>query len=80
MKINLQMMMKRLLPGETYKVGNIYVKNQKVLFARLVLYRLTEKQLRERQKKQMKNEKKTVFDIMGVHYKHNIAREQKKAA
>ncbi|WP_257154710.1 IS4 family transposase [Bacillus cereus] len=57
-KINLQMMMERLLPGETYEVGNVYVGDQKVLFARLVLYRLTEKQLRERQKKQMENEKK----------------------
>ena len=42
-KINLQMMMERLLPGETYELGNVYVENQKVLFARLVLYRLTEK-------------------------------------
>ncbi len=25
-------------------------------------------------------EKKTVFDIMGVHYEYSIAREQKKAA
>ncbi|MED3244806.1 IS4 family transposase, partial [Bacillus thuringiensis] len=57
-KINLQMMMERLLPGETYEVGNVYVGDQKVLFARLVLYRLTEKQLRERRKKQVESEKK----------------------
>ena len=57
-KINLQMMMERLLPGEMYEVGNVYVGDQKVLFARLVLYRLTEKQLRERRKKQMESEKK----------------------
>ena len=44
------MMIERLLPGETYEVGNVYVGDQKILFARLVLYRLTEKQLRERRK------------------------------
>jgi hypothetical protein len=56
-------MMERLLPGETYEVGNVYVGDQKVLFARLVLYRLTEKQLRERQKKKwrMKRKRKIVF-------------------
>ncbi len=52
------MMMARLLPGETYEVGNVYVGDQKNLFARLVLYCLTEKQLQERQKKQMESEKK----------------------
>ncbi|PEF37841.1 IS4 family transposase [Bacillus wiedmannii] len=57
-KVNLQMMIERLSPGETYEVGNVYVGDQKVLFARLVLYRLTEKQLRERRKKQMESEKK----------------------
>ncbi|WP_142238891.1 IS4 family transposase, partial [Bacillus cereus] len=57
-KINLQMMIERLLPGETYEVGNVYVGDQKILFARLVLYRLTEKQLRERRKKQAESEKK----------------------
>ena len=36
------MMIERLLPGETYEVGNVYVGDHKVLFARLVLYRLTE--------------------------------------
>lgn len=57
-KINLQMMMERLLPDETYGVGYVYVGNQKFLFARLVLYRLTEKQLRGRRKKQVESEKK----------------------
>ncbi|EEM44513.1 transposase [Bacillus thuringiensis Sbt003] len=57
-KLDLKMMMRRLLPGETYEVGTVYMGDQKVLFARLVLYRLTEKQLRERQKKQIENEKK----------------------
>ncbi len=37
------MMIERLLLGETYEVANAYVGDQKVLFARLVLYRLTEK-------------------------------------
>ncbi len=57
-KIDLQMMIERLLPGETYEVGHVYVGDQKVLFARLVLYRLTEQQLRERRKKQIESEKK----------------------
>ena len=48
------MMIERLLPGETYEVGNVYVGDRKVLFARLVLYRLTEKQLRERRKTKRK--------------------------
>ncbi len=52
------MMMERLLPGETFEVGNVYVWDQKVLFARLILYRLTEKQFRERRKKQVEIEKK----------------------
>ena len=52
------MMIERLLPGETYEVGNVYVGDQKILFARLVLYRLTEKQLRERQKNKRKVKRK----------------------
>ena len=51
------MMIERLLPGETYEVGNVYV-GIKVLFARLVLYRLTEKQLRERRKNKRKTKRK----------------------
>ena len=52
------MMIERLLPGETYEVGNVYVGDHKVLFARLVLYRLTEKQLRERRKNKRKTKRK----------------------
>ena len=52
------MMIERLLPGETYEVGNVYVGDHKVLFARLVLYRLTEKQLRERRKTRGKRKEK----------------------
>ena len=52
------MMIERLLPGETYEVGNVYVGDHKVLFARLVLYRLTEKQLRERRKNRGKRKEK----------------------
>ena len=52
------MMIERLLPGETYEVGNVYVGDRKVLFARLVLYRLTEKQLRERRKNKRKTKRK----------------------
>ena len=52
------MMIERLLPGETYEVGNVYVGDQKILFARLVLYRLTEKQLRERRKNKRKVKEK----------------------
>ena len=51
-------MIERLLPGETYEVGNVYVGDHKVLFARLVLYRLTEKQLRERRKNKRKTKRK----------------------
>ena len=50
------MMIERLLPGETYEVGNVYV-DHKVLFARLVLYRLTENNY-ENAGKQEENEKK----------------------
>ena len=35
---------------------------------------------RENGRKSHRYEKKTVFDIMGVHYEYSIAREQKKAA
>ena len=51
------MMIERLLPGETYEVGNVYVGDHKVLFARLVLYRLTENNY-ENAGKQEENEKK----------------------
>ena len=51
------MMIERLLPGETYEVGNVYVGDHKVLFARLVLYRLT-KTITRTPEKQEENEKK----------------------
>ena len=54
-------MIERLLPGETYEVGNVYVGDHKVLFARLVLYRLTEKQLRERRKNKKTKEKRKKY-------------------
>jgi hypothetical protein len=58
------MMIERLLPGETYEVGNVYVGDQKILFARLVLYRLTEKQLRERRKKNKRKVKRKKREIV----------------
>ncbi|MCU4837017.1 IS4 family transposase [Bacillus cereus] len=57
-QINLKIIMEKLQPGETYELHNAYIGDQKILFARVVLYRLTEKQLHERLTKQAVKEKK----------------------
>ncbi|PDZ46988.1 IS4 family transposase [Bacillus wiedmannii] len=57
-QINLKVIMEKLQLGETYELHNAYIGDQKILFARVVLYRLTEKQLHERLTKQAVKEKK----------------------
>ncbi len=44
--------MNNLKPGQTYEIKEAYIgKNQK-LFTRVIIYRLTDKQIQERRKKQ----------------------------
>ncbi|MGR5874819.1 hypothetical protein ACT7DH_15795 [Bacillus pacificus] len=45
--------MNNLKPGQTYEIKEAYIgKNQK-LFTRVIIYRLTDKQIQERRKKQV---------------------------
>jgi hypothetical protein len=46
--------MNNLKPGQTYEIKEAYIgKNQK-LFTRVIIYRLTDKQIQERRKKKNK--------------------------
>ncbi len=50
--------MNNLKPGQTYEIKEAYIgKNQK-LFTRVIIYRLTDKQIQERRKKQSYTESK----------------------
>jgi hypothetical protein len=50
--------MNNLKPGQTYEIKEAYIgKNQK-LFTRVIIYRLTDKQIQERKKKQSYTESK----------------------
>ncbi|MFL1664688.1 IS4 family transposase [Bacillus cereus] len=57
-KINLEHIMDTLKPGQSYEIKEAYIGKDKKLFTRLIMYRLTEKQLRERMKKQVYTESK----------------------
>ena len=55
--------MNTLKAGQTYEIKEAYIgKNQK-LFTRVIIYRLTEKQLRERREKQSYTESKKELRI-----------------
>ncbi|MGK8608792.1 IS4 family transposase [Bacillus thuringiensis] len=57
-KVDLEHIMNTLKPGQVYEISDAYIGKDKKLFTRVIIYRLTEKQLRERKKKQVYTEKK----------------------
>ncbi|MGH0597654.1 IS4 family transposase [Bacillus mycoides] len=57
-KIDLENIMNTLKPGQVYEIADPYIGKDKKLFTRVIIYRLTEKQLRERKKKQVYKESK----------------------
>ncbi|HDW3057835.1 IS4 family transposase (plasmid) [Bacillus thuringiensis serovar fukuokaensis] len=57
-QIDMEVLMNSLQPGQTYEISDAYIGKDKKLFTRVIIYRLTEKQLRERKKKQVYTEKK----------------------
>ncbi len=50
--------MNTLKPGQVYEITDAYIGKDKKLFTRVIIYRLTEKQLGERKKKQVYTESK----------------------
>ncbi|MGR5874615.1 IS4 family transposase [Bacillus pacificus] len=57
-QVDLEHIMNNLKPGQTYEIKEAYIgKNQK-LFTRVIIYRLTDKQIQERRKKQSYTESK----------------------
>ena len=57
-KVDLEHIMNTLKPGQVYEITDAYIGKDKKLFTRVIMYRLTEKQLRERMKKQVYTESK----------------------
>ncbi|PFV84176.1 IS4 family transposase, partial [Bacillus thuringiensis] len=57
-KVDLEHIMDTLKPGQSYEIKEAYIGKDKKLFTRVIMYRLTEKQLRERMKKQVYTESK----------------------
>ncbi|MEK5202729.1 MULTISPECIES: hypothetical protein [Bacillus] len=57
-KVDLEHIMNTLKPGQVYEIKDAYIGKDKKLFTRVIMYRLTEKQLRERMKKQVYTESK----------------------
>ncbi|MED1305684.1 transposase, partial [Bacillus pacificus] len=57
-QIDMEVLMNSLQPGQTYEISDAYIGKDKKLFTRVIIYRLTEKQLRERRKKQVYTESK----------------------
>ncbi|HDR7613558.1 TPA: IS4 family transposase [Bacillus mycoides] len=57
-KVDLEHIMNTLQPGQVYEMKNAYIGRDKKLFTRVIIYRLTEKQLHERRKKQVYTESK----------------------
>lgn len=54
---HLEHIMNTLKPGQVYEIKDAYIGKDKKLFTRVIMYRLTGKQLRERMKKQVYTEK-----------------------
>ncbi len=57
-KVDLEHTMNTLKPGQVHEITDGYIGNDKKLFTRVIMYRLTEKQLHERMKKQVYTESK----------------------
>ncbi|MED1405531.1 IS4 family transposase, partial [Bacillus mycoides] len=57
-KVDLEHIMDTLKPGQSYEIKEAYIGKDKKLFTRVIMYRLTEKQLRKRMKKQVYTESK----------------------
>ncbi|KAA0794952.1 IS4 family transposase [Bacillus sp. BPN334] len=57
-KVDLEQIMNTLKPGQVHEITDGYIGKDKKLFTRVIMYQLTEKQLRERMKKQMYTESK----------------------
>ncbi|TEA45638.1 IS4 family transposase [Bacillus sp. BH2] len=57
-QVNLEHLMNTLKPGQTYEIKEAYIGKEQKLFTRVVIYRLTEKQLQERRTKQSYTESK----------------------
>ncbi|HDR6319050.1 TPA: IS4 family transposase [Bacillus thuringiensis] len=57
-QVDLEYIMNTLKPGQTYEIKEVYIGKEQKLFTRVVIYRLTEKQLQERKIKQSYTESK----------------------
>ncbi|ADY24718.1 IS4-like element IS231D family transposase [Bacillus paranthracis] len=57
-QVDLEYLMNTLKPGQTYEIKEAYIGKDQKLFSRVVIYRLTEKQLQERRTKQSYTESK----------------------
>ncbi|MCU4734254.1 IS4 family transposase [Bacillus cereus] len=57
-QVDLEYLMNTLKPGQTYEIKEAYIRKDQKLFSRVVIYRLTEKQLQERRTKQSYTESK----------------------
>ncbi|MGF9992217.1 IS4 family transposase [Bacillus mycoides] len=57
-KVDLEKIMNTLKPGQVHEIRDGYIGKDKKLFTRVIMYRLTEKQLHERMKKQVYTESK----------------------
>ncbi|PGM96485.1 IS4 family transposase [Bacillus cereus] len=57
-QVDLEHIMNTLKPGQTYEMKEVYIGKDQKLFTRVIIYRLTEKQIQERRKKQSHTESK----------------------
>ncbi|QWH64285.1 IS4 family transposase (plasmid) [Bacillus mycoides] len=57
-QVDLEHIMNTLKPGQKYEIREVYIGKEQKLFSRVVIYRLTEKQLQERRTKQSYTESK----------------------
>ncbi|MBJ8113754.1 IS4 family transposase, partial [Bacillus cereus group sp. N6] len=57
-QVDLECIMNTLKSGQTYEMKEVYIGKEQKLFTRVVIYRLTEKQLQERRTKQSYTESK----------------------
>ncbi|GAB6512739.1 hypothetical protein bcgnr5386_15290 [Bacillus cereus] len=60
-KVDLEHIMDTLKSGQSYEIKEAYFGKDKKLFTRVIMYRFTEKQLRERMKKQVYTESTLCF-------------------
>ncbi|WP_263487241.1 IS4 family transposase [Clostridium estertheticum] len=79
-RIYISEIMKQVSDGERYEIKDVYVGKEKTLKTRLILYKLTRKQLKKRSEKSEKNAKKkgieksdNTIELLGISiYKTNI--------